>query len=579
MKRFLLIALNLYCLSAFAQGTGTVQFSESSAFVDEGVGDISIEVVREKSNLLAGSVEYEIIKSSATIVDDYEMVTSGLLSWAADDQASKFITITIIDDPDEEPDEVIVLRLLNPSEGTYIGDSAKTTITISGEEVGQLGFAVEKYITSEYDGFAKILVSRRNGLRGALLVDYEVRELSVLGDDHLGQVTHYRSLPEELNESGGISSTRLPGVEAQAGSDFMPEQGTLLFLDHQSSASFTVRVLPNFDGRAYPHTVLEMALDNARPLTSLDQLAGLDPYFEDFATVSYLADIGGNPNSFTPENEILKPTIDTDRKHASLRINDISGPAPDLIWEGEPVPDDPNVAVGRRVGFRFEQARYTTYESGSDGTFLFPVRVFRSAPFNESVTVRYMVGPNRGFMVDDPRENWENEEAKANPLTESLENWARIQNPGEADKNQDPYTDTGDQMFGATEGDDTSEDGNRYANQPGDEPRIKPDALYGNLYFGDFEQLMHNAELDIALLNPGSDMTSPTGSREYSPSFNKPLVKDDVKRDFKVKTGTLSWDAGDLEPKVIEIEIINDGYLEFNEDLIVVLYDPDVDKD
>ena len=56
MKRFLLFALNLYCLSAFAQGTGTVQFSESSALVEEGVGDILIEVVREKSNLLAGSV-------------------------------------------------------------------------------------------------------------------------------------------------------------------------------------------------------------------------------------------------------------------------------------------------------------------------------------------------------------------------------------------------------------------------------------------------------------------------------------------------------------------------------------------
>jgi hypothetical protein len=75
MKRFLLIALNLYCLSAFAQGTGTVQFSESSAFVEEGVGDISIEVVRENSNLLAGSVEYEIIKSSATNALDSENCT------------------------------------------------------------------------------------------------------------------------------------------------------------------------------------------------------------------------------------------------------------------------------------------------------------------------------------------------------------------------------------------------------------------------------------------------------------------------------------------------------------------------
>ena len=60
------------------------------------------------------------------------------------------------------------------------------------------------------------------------------------------------------------------------------------------------------------------------------------------------------------------------------------------------------------------------------GSFIFPVYVFRSAPFDETVTVRYMVGPNRGFMVDDPSENWEDEEPKPNPVTDSLENWARI---------------------------------------------------------------------------------------------------------------------------------------------------------
>ena len=55
-----------------------------------------------------------------------------------------------------------------------------------------------------------------------------------------------------------------------------------------------------------------------------------------------------------------------------------------------------------------------------------------------------MVGPNRGFMVDDPRENWENEEIKENPYIDSMEDWDN--SPGNGlgvgNRNQDPHTDT-----------------------------------------------------------------------------------------------------------------------------------------
>ena len=135
----------------------------------------------------------------------------------------------------------------------------------------------------------------------------------------------------------------------------MPTSGTLLFLDYQSSANIGVVLIPNFDGEAYPHTVLEMAVSNPRALTSLEQLEGAVVHNQDFGTVSYLENFGplearidgmlyisslDNPEKFVPEISDVMPTIDPDRSVSSLRINDISGPAINKIWEEEPAPDD-----------------------------------------------------------------------------------------------------------------------------------------------------------------------------------------------------------------------------------------------
>ena len=79
-------------------------------------------------------------------------------------------------------------------------------------------------------------------------------------------------------------------------------------------------------------------------------------------------------------------------------------------------------------------------------------------------------------------------------------------------------------------------------------------------------------KLDFAILSPGSDVPTPTGARDKSPSFNNPLSPNDIIRDFKVTTGTLTWQAEDFTEKYIEIEILDDKVLEFNEDIVAVLY-------
>ena len=63
--------------SIFAQGSGTVEFVRPDIRVQESVGEISIPVSRNKSNLLPSSVNYIVTRSSATIDVDYSMTHRG----------------------------------------------------------------------------------------------------------------------------------------------------------------------------------------------------------------------------------------------------------------------------------------------------------------------------------------------------------------------------------------------------------------------------------------------------------------------------------------------------------------------
>ena len=267
MRRFLFTLIFIVSgLELFGQGTGTVEFVTPDIRVEESAGDVSLFVGRKKSNLLPSSVDYRVTRSSATLDQDYSMTTQGTLNWGDGDEALKAITLTIIEDAYEEADEEIIIQLFNPSDGTYVGGADTGRVTISGKESGQIGFAMPKFITSEFDGEARILVNRRDGLSGAVLVDYQVRPWSELDErEHLGQVTHYRRLPDALFRERKV----MPGVKAKSFQDFVPQSGTLLFLDYQSNATIGVNVSPNFDGDAYPHTVVEMALSNPRALTSI----------------------------------------------------------------------------------------------------------------------------------------------------------------------------------------------------------------------------------------------------------------------------------------------------------------------
>ena len=471
-----------------ADGSGIVQFAASEYTVDENDGSLEITVNRERGGAGAVSVSYEIVPLTASNLD--YSGSDGMLSWADGEKGGKSFTIDIVNDSENEPNELFIINLIDPKNGLVLGDLKSSTVKIYGSESGIFRFAADGYITSEFDETVEILVTRGLGAKGAVQVDYEVKGGGDLSDIEIGAVRFARRLPDTIVENASIEYTLKSGVPAEEGRDFRdtptnPLKGTLVFRDYEMSKTFVIQLLPNMDGEAFPFTMAELILSNPRPLEG--------------------------------ESENIQPVLDDTYFRSTLRINDISGPGTDVIWDQQPWPDTPGT---RRRGFSFMKARYkrseaffgveTQEEFDHPSYRMIQIPVMRALPYDASVEVGYMIGPNRGMIVDDARENWINEVPKASNLVSS---------------NGDDY--------------DT---GVKYLLLPGDEPRITPSSLSGSMLFGDFEQPMHSRfSLTQKILNPGSDLASPFGQRLFTPSFSLPITETPQMKDFGVVTGKLSW--------------------------------------
>ncbi len=287
--------------SLFAEGGGVADFSASTYPVDETELQVVVRVNRTRGSVGDVTVDYTIVAGSANAIDFTG--TSGTLAWADGDVATKTITVDIANDPELEGDETIHLALVNPTGGLTVGKLGLSTIIIAGNESGEFRFATSAFITSETDGIATIAVTRGLGATGSVAVDYEVRGGDELSPFEIGSVTFWRRVPDDGNtggDTGGrLESKNVPGVPAQEGADFRPTSGTLFFRDFQMSATFLVRLIPNIDGEVFPFTMAEMVLSN--------------------------------PRAVEGEQETVQPVLHEDLFRTTLRINDTTGPAVEVI--------------------------------------------------------------------------------------------------------------------------------------------------------------------------------------------------------------------------------------------------------
>ncbi len=194
---------------------GVVKLSAGAYTVAETAASVVVMIMRTGTNLAGNvSVSYATGNGSALSGLDYT-ATAGVLTFSAG-QASRTISIPILNDTLVEPDETFTFTLSDPTGGATLGSPpaapVTATVTIKSEDAGGLvKFSAGAYSITEGAGNLSITVVRTGGTASDVTVDYT-----------------------------------MAGGTATAGADFQPPAatvGTLTFAAKQTSASIVVPIL------------------------------------------------------------------------------------------------------------------------------------------------------------------------------------------------------------------------------------------------------------------------------------------------------------------------------------------------
>lgn len=182
------IGSGLYILKdrTHASAQGELGFSANSISAIQGE-TLTINVQRSSATnpTETVSVNYQLLPGSAKETDDYTPV-SGTLTWAANDTATKAITIDInADATGEEFQENFFVRLSQPSNSATLGSHSYLTININGEiDSGSLAFNSAEITVPENQGSLDITLARQGSSKGAVSVSYLLSSgTATIGDD------------------------------------------------------------------------------------------------------------------------------------------------------------------------------------------------------------------------------------------------------------------------------------------------------------------------------------------------------------------------------------------------------------
>jgi plastocyanin len=121
------------------EGPGTLELSPTSYTVDEGIGSLTVAVLRTGGSDGAASVKYTTANGSAKAPKDFTK-RAGSLSWAAGDQEPKSIQVPVTNDSSKENDEIFTVRL-SKATGAKLGTS-NVTVTIHDDDGSGCGAAL-----------------------------------------------------------------------------------------------------------------------------------------------------------------------------------------------------------------------------------------------------------------------------------------------------------------------------------------------------------------------------------------------------------------------------------------------------
>ena len=152
---------------------GQFSFEQQNIATEQGT-DLVLNVSRNGSNLTNSvSVSYQIMQGSAKSAQDFT-VSDGSLTWAANDNSDKEITITIAPDASgSELAENFFVRLYNPTGGATLGEHSYTKINIDGlPDSGTASFSQNALNLAENSGTHTVNVNRVGSTQGAVSYNY-----------------------------------------------------------------------------------------------------------------------------------------------------------------------------------------------------------------------------------------------------------------------------------------------------------------------------------------------------------------------------------------------------------------------
>jgi hypothetical protein len=116
-----------------SQSAGRIGYAGTTASVAENAGTARVTVRRTGGFAGAVSIAFATSDGTATAGSDYT-ATSGTLNWAAGDMNDRTITIALINDSQNEPNETFRITLASPTGGALIDGSTTLDVTIANDD-------------------------------------------------------------------------------------------------------------------------------------------------------------------------------------------------------------------------------------------------------------------------------------------------------------------------------------------------------------------------------------------------------------------------------------------------------------
>jgi hypothetical protein len=175
---------------------------------NQGTTAFTFDVTLSAPSAFPVSVDWGTTDAGSTALSsiDYTPVTPTKLNFAPG-ETGKQVIVSVIGDLTTESNEVFGVNVFNQTNSTIADGQGAGTI-LNDDNGGKLSFSSAAYSANENGGFATLTVIRANGAAGAVSVDYAT------------------------TDSG----------TATASTDFTPVAGTLVFLDGETTRTFTVAI-------------------------------------------------------------------------------------------------------------------------------------------------------------------------------------------------------------------------------------------------------------------------------------------------------------------------------------------------